>query len=414
MNKASYKFARNTISTLLVASMLFLPFSGYKAYAADPVNHTEASNSKSFSAGGVSAKAYAASSIGFMGAEWSSARNSWAFNYKFVGTGATRQKNFDGSAWVGLNGIRTAVIEVKGTSNTSNMAMWTSTDTKYLGSYPESSGNTTPEYYNEALVVANFAITALNSLAASYAWSAYALVDYFRNTVDTSTNLGTHQRRQWNWSPDKADVGQYFWFIVDVKPSQTVQISTEYQLYGPGFELLSAGKTYRNLEAGAALSSLATSAKSLENWSPGMMSAEEIKQYGIEEIPRADFERRAEELNISQRSIDEFKSSDDKVFYYAHNFTEYEVQPSENVVTTTKEALIQEINTLLERSEDIILTFSNHESSSDDDQAIIQKHQKRQALLEDLLVRLQSVNNNDNKAIDILWKELQDDILKSE
>lgn len=119
------------------------------------------------------------------------------------------------------------------------------------------------------------------------------------------------------------------------------------------------------------------------------------------------FEKRALELNISQRSIDEFNNSDDKVLYYAHNFTEYEVQPSENASTTTKEALIQEVNTQLEISENIILTYSNHESISDDDLIIIQKHQKRQALLEDLLERLQSINSNDKKQLILFGKNFR-------
>jgi hypothetical protein len=80
-------FSYRTLSMLLIASIFSSLTFGSQTYASDtPVNHTEEYNSYSWGSNTV----YAASSIGFMGAEWSSSRQAWAFTYRFVGTGSAR------------------------------------------------------------------------------------------------------------------------------------------------------------------------------------------------------------------------------------------------------------------------------------------------------------------------------------
>lgn len=398
-------FAKRFVSSLLIATLLFSTF-GSPAFASDnPVSHTEESNSTFYNGNNI----YASSSIAFMGAEWSSARHKWAFNYRFSGTGASRYRT-TGDA---TNEIRIAAMEIDGTSNTDNMAIWTSNDPEYIGSAPENSG--TDAYYSDiADSVVGFAITAINNLGASYAWSTYGLLSALMSTVDdTDPSDPDREWRQWEWSWDKSDVGQFFWFIVDVDPYQTVQISNEYMIFGPGYELLSAGKGYRNLEAGSPPSSASTATMSTsENWNPGMMSEEEKKKYGIEEIPRDQFEKRAKELHISKRSVKEFLNSDDEVFYYAHNFVEYEVAPSEKSPATPKGLLVKDIKAQLDKSRKVVKGFSYLDEKTEGDLNTIKKHEERKAQLQALLDRTKALSENDGKEISKVRKEFRDTILK--
>jgi hypothetical protein len=400
-------FVHRVVVSLLIVSILFSLSFGNLAFGSDdPVSTTEESNSTYYNYNNI----YAASSIAYMGAEWSDARHAWGFNYRYSGTGASRSSTSGDASDL----VRIAAMEIEGTSNTANMAIWTSSDSKYIGSAPESSG--TDAYYDDvADSVVGLAITAINNLGASYVWSTLGLLKALLSTVDDQTTQNDYIWRKWDWSPDQSDVGQFFWFIVDVEPYETVQISNEYMIFGPGYELLSAGKGYRNLEAGAppsSTSTTSTSTTSTNSWNPGMMSDEERRKYGIEEIPREQFKKRAAELHISPRSIEEFENSDAEVFYYAHNFVEYEVNPSEKEPNTPKGVLIKEINTQLERSEKIIKAFSTNKDMNEEDLRIIEKHKELQPLLEELLDRSQSINEDDRKAIDALRKELWNDILK--
>lgn len=403
MSSLLRKPLKRTISALLVTSLFSTILFGSFASAADqPVNHTEASNSLTWKeAGNNHYDIYSAYSIGFMGAEWSSARKAWGFNYRIVGTGASRYND------KATNKIRIAAFEIEGTSNTSKLALWSSADSKYIGSAPESSGFK-PGYSTLAGAIIGFAITAINDLKAGYAWAITGLIDAMRSTVDDVVTTDNRLWRKWDWSSDISDTGQYFWFIADVEPNQTSQISTEYMIFGPGYELLSAGVRYRNLEAGSAGRSLA--AKTNENWNPGMMSASEKEEYGIEEIPRDEFDKRAKELNISSRSIEEFSKSDEEFFYYAHDFKEYEVSEPELATVSSKTDLIKEINESLERSSKIVEAFSTNEILQEEDQAIIDKHTVKIMKLKELLNKVQSLNEEDSAAINAQRKALQNEL----
>ena len=113
---------------------------------------------------------YVASSIAYMGAEWSSARQAWAFNFRFAGTGSADWRNSGSNA----NVIRCAGMNVDIVENEENAAFWTSTSSKYIGSAPES--GTHPDYGGVANAVVGLAITAINNVGASYAWSTLGLI----------------------------------------------------------------------------------------------------------------------------------------------------------------------------------------------------------------------------------------------
>ena len=117
------------------------------------------------------------------------------------------------------------------------------------------------------------------------------MISAFVSITDDSSTATASLYRGWDWTSDKSDVGQFFWFIVDVEPNSTARISTDYWLVGPGYELLDAGTSYYNLQA-------SSKGKSATTMNPENMSEEEREDCGIETIPREKFNSKAAELNI--------------------------------------------------------------------------------------------------------------------
>lgn len=374
------------LSMILICSLLFSTFS-MNAFAVSNtiIRSTEKSDTTAYGYPSW-ADIYVSSSIAYMGAEWSSSREKWAFNYRFAGTGSA-----DWRSGSDADLIRIAAMDINLTSNQNSAALWTSNDSEYLGSAPES--GTHPDYGAVANGVVGLAITTINNLGASYAWSIYGLVSAFVNTTDNEVSDPDREYRDWYWSSDESDVGQYFWFIVDVEPNETVQMSSNYYLIGPGYELLEAGTTYRNLEAGGP-------ARTSVIMNPETMTVEEKNAYGIETIYRKDFASKVEELNISERSQQEFLNSDDEVFYYAHDFVEYEVTQVDNLVSEidvdnlTKESLSENIAYQIERSEKIVLGLSGKTVEKDPENGeMLEKHEERIKLLNDLLIQISGSSN---------------------
>lgn len=146
----------------------------------------------------------------------------------------------------------------------------------------------------------------------------------------------------------------------------------------------------------------------VENWNPGMMSDEEKEKYGIEEIPLDQVKKKAAELNIPSDILEEFYQSGDKVLYYATNLVEFVEPIDKNSITPgTKEALIEETNTQIDRSNRIIRAFSSVEKKyhNEENLRIIRKHEAILLLLDDLLTRVQLADENDSIVINSLWKE---------
>lgn len=399
-------FLLKAISVLLITCIFSMLGFVNQAYAYDnPLSHTEHSDSTAYNYGAGWNDIYGSSSLGYMGAEWSSARNAWCFNYRLAGTGASRFRDTGNST----NTIRIAAMEIEGTSNTSNLALWTSTDSKYVGSTPGSGTN--PDYSTIATAVAGFAITAINNLGASYAWSTLGLIGALRSYTDSSTTQDDYIWRDWDWSSDISDTGQFFWFLADVEPNETVQISYDYMIFGPGYELLDTGKGYRNLVAPGP-----DSKSAVTNWNPGMMSEDDKEKYGIEEITLEKVNERAAELNIASEIINEFKDSGDEVLYYAHKLIEYEVVPSIDLTSQeskdilTKDALMEEIIIQIQNKEIIIKAFSNIEELTEENANIIKENEAELAFLKDILKEAELVNEDDSKYIDSLWNELQERI----
>lgn len=329
---------------------------------------------------------YVASSIAYMGAEWSSARQAWGFNFRFAGTGSADWRS-GGNAGV----IRCAGMEIKVITNKNYVDLWTSNSAKYLGSAPES--GTHPNYGGVASAVVGLAITALNNLGASFAWSAISLIAAFVNTTDSSTTQSDKLYRGWDWTSDKADVGQFFWFIVDVKPNKTTKISSDYYLLGPGYELLDAGLAYYNLTASSGRGSQTT-------MNPETMSEDERKACGIETISRKDFNTRAIELSISERSRDEFLNSDEEFFYYAHNFDVSEDTESNylelqiDANNLTRERLFACIEHQIDRSEKIVRGFSGKNIANNPENIeICKKHSDRIIQLHELLAYMNETDS---------------------
>jgi len=333
---------------------------------------------------------YTSSSIEFAGATWiPDGRDVWSFTYRMAGTGS--QEGYFGK-------IRAAAMEIKGTNNTNNMAIWSSNDAKYIGSAPTSNNST--NYSGIANSVIGFAITALNSMGASFAWSTISLVAALGSFVNSSSNAEDYLWRSWSWSPDITDTGQFFWFIVDVEPNQTVKFSYEYMLFGPTFEALSAGKGYRTLYASSAAN------KNLSA-NPEQMTSLEKEQYGIETISKNNYLTKAVELNIPEKTINEWLKSGEDVFYFTNNVVEYESPQPEKVElsksTLTKDLLLNELSDQIEKSEQIIKVFNTKEICElEDSIAIVKKHTFRIASLSDIQTKLEATREvNINKLNDV-------------
>lgn len=339
---------------------------------------------------------YTASSIAYMGAEWSTARQAWAFNFRFAGTGSAHWNN-GGNA----NLIRFAGMQIRILENSGNTDFWTSNSAHYLGSAPESGIH--PNYGSIASAVVGLAITAINNLGASYAWSVAGLIAAFVNTYDGYTDTTNQLYRSWNWSPDQPDVGQFFWFLVDVKPNNTSKMSSDYYLIGPGYELLDAGTSIYNLTA-------STPGQSGIIMNPEIMSEEDKIRCGIETIARGEFKSRASQLNISERSQEEFLDSQEEVFYYAHNFLVWEggrssqCEPEVDVNHPTISGLIEKILYQLDRSEKIVKGLSEGDIANEiENIRICEKHSRRINQLTDLLSRIEGQSDeNDIDTISIL------------
>ena len=379
--KMRFRFLSIVLACVLVGYTM--PLSA-GAVSDDVVSSIEMTNSTWYGYPQI-ADIYVASSIAYMGAEWSSAREAWAFNFRFAGTGSADWRS-GGNADV----IRFAGMDIDITENKENAAFWTSNDSKYIGSAPES--GTHPNYGNIANAVVGLAITAINSLGASYAWSVLGLISAFVATTDSSTTEVDELHRGWNWTSDQSDVGQFFWFIVDVGPNTTAQISTDYWLVGPGYEVLDAGTSYYNLTASSA-------GKSTVTMNPETMSEEERTACGIEAISREEFNSKVAELNISERSQTEFLNSNEEYFYYAHNFEVEEagrssnVEPQLDASNLTREGLIESIEYQLDRSEKIVLGLSGEDIADEvENIEICEKHNERIRQLNNLLVQLEVIN----------------------
>ena len=177
-------FDKRIICFILVFSLLFVTLLDSRVYASQPISSTESYNSASFQVSTDKFKLYVGSSIGFMGAEWSSSRKAWGFNYRFAGVGASEA---NGSPF-GL--IRIADMTIEGTSNTSKLAFWTSSDSRYIGSVPASSGSSA-NFSDVALGIVGLAISTFAGYYTGFAWSASTLVAAMKSTVNTSTT-NTH------------------------------------------------------------------------------------------------------------------------------------------------------------------------------------------------------------------------------
>lgn len=367
---------KKIISLVLVITLIFSLSS--PVFAVDqPITSTGNSDSVQYRFAEGLCTIAASYKIGYMGAAWSSQRNCWEFNFRVVGTGSARTPS-GGRKYA----IRCALIDINSTYNSSNMSYWTSNAAKYIGSAPETSGSTA-DYANLMSAIAGMAITVLNNLGVSYAWSAITLAAAIRNVVDSTSNNNTGLTRDWEWSSDVSDVGQYFWFLVDVNAGKQVKFSTDYCILGPGYEIVDAGTSIYTCTAPAA---------------PSAASASELAANNVEKIARSDFLEKAEELELSDKIIKEFTESDEAYFYYAHSpqvtvSHEAPVDSNTTDIRTTTE-LLTDIEKHIFRSERIIRGFSINDANYDENKGIIEKHVKRIDKLNELRAEINSASHS--------------------
>ena len=338
---------------------------------------------------------YASSSIELKGVSWKPGAEAWCFEYRMAGTGST----------IGYSSkIQAAAIQIEGTENKNNMEIEPGNGPTRTGSAPTSNNST--NYNGIANTVVNFSIIALNSMGASFAWTVADLLLKMGSNVNRSITTDDYVWRLWDWSPSITETGQFLWFEVDVKPNQMVKFSYEYMIFGQGYDVLSAGKGFRTVCAGS------PDNKSL-NMNPEQMTPLEREKYGIEIIYRENLSARAIELNLSDKTLNEWQNSNEDIFYYAHKFIEYETpQPKRidlNESTLTKDLLLSELSDQIDASKNVIRAFSSDDTSAlNDSIAIIQKHVSRLLSLQNLQEKIISLSEKDYRSLNSAFNKYRE------
>ncbi len=302
-------FVKITSILLLVSALTCFVFPSHALAYETPTYHIEHSNYVYYNY----IYTYAADSLGsFAAPVWIPARQVWEYNYRITGTGASRSY---GSP---VNAIRVAAFEIETTYNSPQINMTPLAGDDAKGSAPESTGSQ-PIYENVASALVDLAIDTIAGAGVSFLWTVATLLADFHSVVDESTDTGDYIWKQWTWSSDNHDVGQFYWWIVDVKPSQVVQFSYDYYLFGPGYEMVDAGIGYHTI------ASPYHSMKSMGGeWNPGMMTDAEKEQNGIVAIPMSQLDEKAKEFGYAPETVKALKDSGDKFFYIATKITVYD------------------------------------------------------------------------------------------
>jgi hypothetical protein len=194
---------------------------------------------------------------------------------------------------------RVQAVEITELENKANQAMWTSTDSQYIGAWPRSDGNSA-YYANVAFTISSIAISYINSYA-NFAISAATLVSSLLSGCDGYSD-GETIWREWGYDPDKTDVGHFFWWLNDIKPGQTVKFSVGDYLFGPSYELVGVRYTVTVIPPRRA---------------PSKMTEAEKEKYGIEVVPLNQLKTRSSELNLSPETVKELIEYGEPV-YVAH------------------------------------------------------------------------------------------------
>lgn len=276
------------ITAVLIMDILFMPVAS--AYET-PVYSWKLKNTVYY--GGINA--YTAATVGRFEAPYIPSRNAYEYNYRITGVGETRTSSGGSTA-----ACRIQAVEIKEVENKANQAMWTSTDSQYIGAWPRPNGNSA-YYANVAYTISSIAISYINSYA-SFAISAATLVSSMLSGCDEESN-GETIRREWEYDQDKTDVGHFFWWLNDIKPGQTVKFSVGDYLFGPSYEIVGVKWTFTVTAPSRA---------------PSEMTEAEKEKYGIEVIPLNQLKARSSELNLAPETVEELIEYGEPV-YVAHN-----------------------------------------------------------------------------------------------
>jgi hypothetical protein len=275
------------IAAVLITNVLLMPV----VYAYEnPIYSYKLKKSVSYS--GINA--YTAATVGRFNATYIPSRNAYEYNYRITGVGETRSSSGGSTA-----ACRVQAVEIIELENKANQAMWTSTDSQYIGAWPRPDGNSA-YYANVAYTISSIAISYINSYA-NFAISAATLVSSLLSGCDEQRD-GETIWRKWEYDPDKTDVGHFFWWLNDIKPGQTVKFSVGDYLFGPSYEIVGVKWTFTVTAPSRA---------------PSKMTDAEKEKYGIEVIPLNQLKARSSELNLSSETVEDLIECG-KPVYVAH------------------------------------------------------------------------------------------------
>ncbi|MBR4504741.1 MAG: hypothetical protein IKP20_07215 [Candidatus Methanomethylophilaceae archaeon] len=316
------------------------------------------SNATTSFSDGVQHEIKAASSIWIPRGIWSSTENgSW--DYAFVTTGMGESTDGDY--------IRIAFMDVDGTSDHGPMIMTPDTDSTRSWCMPSSTGsgfNPTPAIS----LIAQTLISILNPTMGINVISSLLLsfIGMMKGSSSGFTISDNHFTRTLTWNPDIDWTGQNMAFIAHVLPGEDVSFTTEYAIFGPTYEYLSAGKHI-----------ISISAPSISEGGPSAMTIEEREAAGIVTVTKAQLQALAPEFGLSNDEVQEMMDSDDNEFYFTSVAPSCVTEEPEEADQGygSRDALLDAIAKKISVSEKIIAAFSEDDICDLlDSQEIVARH----------------------------------------
>lgn len=251
---------------------------------------------------------YAASSLGYWDARWSSEYNCWAYGCKIAGGfNATGSYGFPSHGM-----IQAAAFGVDIISNKDNAYLSTINDDDFIWSTVQSSERTNIDQISRTLI--GLVVGALGSYGASLAWSTADLVlGALYNGYDTNRSSSKNLWYLWEWIPQINEADQTMSFTAYVKPNQTATFEAQYVVFGQGFEALICDP----------MSLTITGASTSNSDNPSTMTIQERSKMGILTVEKKNLEMYMTSRGYPQEHIYNALNENTDEYYFLAKSDQY-------------------------------------------------------------------------------------------
>lgn len=243
---------------------------------------------------------YCSSSSGNWGGHWSDL-GCWVYVCKISAIASST----GGGGWYNDGMIRATAFEIQAVSNAGAMTVTPVNSTEYDYCYP--SAGAADDLSGVSTLLVSLAMSTVSSLGASLSWAlASELISSLGTSAPESILDDGYVWRLWGWDADVEECHQHLFYWVTVDPGETVVYSTNYYVFGPGFELLAPATAYFSITAPS--SSTASD--------PAEVTEEERAELGIETVSREALSDYAAENGVDDSTVESMMSSDSDEFYF--------------------------------------------------------------------------------------------------